>query len=332
MKYNVAMIGTGYMARKHCDALASLQEVCLHTICSTERSQHVAREFRERYGFCRNTTDTRSILADTVVDIVFICTPDSTHPRYVMAALEAGKHVFCEKPLARAEADFREIRKRLDSSGLVLQVGMNNRFREQRSIPKRMVAAGELGELRFLRGTYIYNVVRSIRTGEKTWWLEYPPDILPFLHGGGIHCLDLLRWIGGEVKSVFARAAAFELTEVYRGDTFSISFEFANGALGELLVANSAFRPNDFTLELWLSRGSIVGRKVFRRDGDGLVPKEDEIIVEQKVIDLALQYEDMVRAIETQRPPLNSFEEAYANFGVLKAIEQSIQGKRLITV
>ena len=332
MKYNVAVIGTGYMARKHCDALAGQEKVTLATICSTERSREQAEQLKARYGFLNWTTDYSSVLSDANVDIVFICSPDNNHTEQVCGALEAGKHVFCEKPLARTEEDFRKIENQLRKGAGVLQVGMNCRFREQYALPKQLVATGELGELRFLRGTYIVNVVDSVRRREKAWWMDHPDGVFPFLHGGGIHCLDLLRWIGGEVKSVFARATKFELGRELAADTFSVSLEFRNGAIGELLVAAGSFRPNDFSLEIWLSGGSILGTKVFRRQEPLSTLKPEEITVEQKVLDLALQFGDLTQAIEARSQPLNSFAEALQNFKVLAAIQQSINSEKSVKV
>jgi predicted dehydrogenase len=323
VKYGIAVVGTGYMARKHCDVLASQPDASLRVVCSTERSRGVAEKFKGQYGFAHSTTDYDAVLSDPEVDLLFICSPDSTHADYLVPALRAGKHVFCEKPLARTHEEFRRIREELEAGGRVLQVGMNCRFREQYSIPKRLVEAGEFGELRFLRGTYIYNAVSSVRKREKPWALQYPPGVYPFMHGGGIHCLDLLRWIGGGVRSVFARAVGFELAGDWGADTFLISLAFDGGAIGELLASATAFRPNDFSLELWLGGGSIIGTNIFRRGGDGLASEREEIVVRQEVIDLGLQYADFVRAIESGAQPLNSFAEAYGNFRVLKAVEQS---------
>ncbi len=329
--YSIAMIGTGYMARKHCSVLAVHSAARLHTLCSTEKSKPVAQEMAKEYGFRAITTDYDSVLSNPDIHIVFICSPDHTHVDYVIAALQAGKHVFCEKPLARTRLEFEKIQNSLNSQS-VLQVGMNCRFREQYLILKKMVLANELNELRFIRGTYIYNMVQSIHAGEKKWSLKFPPSSYPFLHGGGIHCLDLMRWIGGDIQSVFARGAGFELSAEYVVDTFSVSLSFMSGALGELLVSSSAFRPNDFSLELWFRQGSIVDRKIFKRVGDNVSLPAEEIIVEQKTIDLALQYEDMVRAIDAHESPLNSFDEAYANFNAANAIIQSIQDGREVYI
>jgi predicted dehydrogenase len=330
VQYKIAIIGSGYMARKHGDVLQSLPNVALHVICSTERSRENGQAHKEQYGFTYLTTDYQSVLSDSQVDVVFICSPDDTHPGYVVSALEAGKHVFCEKPLARTGEAFESIKQALNASGKILQVGMNCRFREQYSIPRARIASDEFGQLRYLRGTYIYNAVLAVHERQKPWSLSYPPGTFPFMHGGGIHCLDLLRWIGGSVNSVFARAKGFELAREWQADTFSISMEFATGAIGELLVAGAAFRPNEFSLEMWLERGSIVGTEIYRRAGDVLNPSSEKMLVEQKTIDLALQFQDMVRAIESAQQPLNSFTEAFRNFKLLTAIEQSVNESRAV--
>src|ERR1700724_1511095 len=116
MKYNVAMIGTGYMARKHCAALATDPNARLVAVCSTERSRATADEFKSFYGFLSATSDYTSILTDSEIDLVFICSPDNLHTQQVCAGLAHGKHVFCEKPLARAEDDFRQIAKALETT------------------------------------------------------------------------------------------------------------------------------------------------------------------------------------------------------------------------
>lgn len=330
MKYGIAVIGTGYMARKHCEALAVHPNARLVSICSSDRSRAIADEFKAQYGFETATDDYSVVLNDPNTDIVFICSPDNAHAEQVCAGLQAGKHVFCEKPLARTEDEFRMIAAALEKSDRVLQVGMNCRFRDQYALAGKMVDSGDLGALRFIRGTYVVNVVASVHKQEKSWWSDFPSGVFPFLHGGGIHCLDLLRWIGGEVDSVFARATGSELARELSADTFSISLRFASGAIGELLVAASAFRPNDFSLEMWLSEGSILGTRVFRRKGDAVATEPEEIKVEQKIIDIGLQFSDLVRAIETKTQPLNSFAEAEKNFKVLRAIEESIQSGNAI--
>jgi predicted dehydrogenase len=323
VSYRIAVIGTGYMARTHCDTLVRRRDVQLATICSTDRSRSVGEELEARYGFERSTTEYSSVLADPTLDVVFVCSPDGCHAEQVSGALAAGKHVFCEKPLARTESQFAELREHVHASGKTLQVGMNCRFRDQYRRAHELARSGELGALRFLRGTYLVNAVEPVRSEAKPWWRVYPSEIFPFLHGAGIHCLDLLRWIGGDVSAVFGRATGFELGEELGADTFSVSVQFTSGAVGELLVSAAASRPNDFGLELWLSRGSIIGTTVYRRAGGDELAAE-EIAVEKQTNDLELQFRNFTSAIESGGQPLNSFDEAHENFRVLEAVQRSI--------
>jgi myo-inositol 2-dehydrogenase / D-chiro-inositol 1-dehydrogenase len=321
MQYAIGLLGTGLMAARHSETLARHPRTRLRRVCSTERSRARGEEFRRRYGYEQATTNFEALVAPDV-DVVFICSPDATHGTYVERALAAGKHVFCEKPLARNTDEFESIGRRLDRDGLILQVGMNVRYRARYRAVKDVVASGGLGELRFLRGTYIQNLISTVRTGAKPWWLE--DESYSFLHGGGLHCLDLLRWVGGDVSSVFARGTGFEVPE-WGTDTFSVSLAFASGALGELLVSAAAFRPNEFDLEAWLSRGAVVGDACYRRSGDALEDRHQPLETEQEALDLVLQLEDLVRALDGDGAVPNSFSEAWENFRLIQAIERSAE-------
>ena len=320
------------MAKKHCDAMSDSSKIVLDTIVSTEKSTTDAEEFKRKFGFRKTSTDIDSVIQDHNIDIVIICTPDSTHANLVTKFLRGGKHVLCEKPLARTKDDFNIIKKELEKSRKVLQVGMNCRFREQYYKPKEIIAKGELGKLRFLKSTYVANAVESVKKHEKPWWLEYPSDIFPFLHGGGIHCIDLLRWNGGKVKKVFATSTSFELKKELKSDTFSILLEFENGVLADCSISASAFRPNLFEFDYWLTSGSIINNtKVFGKKNNQVF-LSDEIKIEQKIIDLGLQFENMLESIECNKSPLNSFEEAWENFIVISAIEKSLREGRVISI
>ncbi|MEW6283226.1 MAG: Gfo/Idh/MocA family oxidoreductase [Candidatus Eremiobacterota bacterium] len=332
MPLKVALIGTGYMARKHADMLAGHPQANLAVVCSTGRSASVAREFRDTYGFRHQTTDWEAIASDPSVDVVFVCSPDATHADCTAGLLEAGKHVLCEKPLATSEPDFDRLRRALARGGGVLQVGMNCRYREQYERPQRLVASSSLGRLRFVRGTYLYNSVEKVHKREKAWWFDHPKDTFFFLHGGGIHCIDLLQWIGGPVRSVHARATGFELGTDFKADTFSVSLEFESGIIGELLVSSSAFLPRDFTLEFWLSEGAIRGTTVYRREGD-LVSESVEVLpVLQPLPDLHLQFDELVNAVRHGEPIMNCLDEAYENYCIIRAVERSVRERRPIAV
>lgn len=320
----IAMIGTGAMAEKHSQTLSRHAGADLSVICSTERSAPKANRFQQDYGYQRTVTDFAKILDDDEVEAVYICSPDATHPSFTAQALAAGKHVFCEKPLARNQRGFEIVREALKKHDCRLQIGMNCRYREQYSLPKTLADSGELGGLRFLRGTYLLNKVAVAKSGQKAWWREHPSEVMFFLHANGIHIIDLMRWYGGRVTSVFARATGFELGQDFRADTFSASLEFANGAIGEVLISSSAFQPRDVGLQAWYELGSILGTRVYRRSGEDISEQSEELEVNQPILDLALQFNEFRAAIAERRDPMNNFHEAFANFRLLHAIERSL--------
>jgi len=323
-KYNIAVIGTGFMARKHCQNLVVLPSASLHTICSTKESEDKAYSFKDEFGFSNTSSDYEATISRKEIDIVYICTPDQFHKDFTILALKANKHVFCEKPLAFTKCDFEEINSFLNSSNGRLQVGMNCRYREQYSIPKEIVRQHTQGELRYIRGTYIYNAVHAVNQRAKPWSLEFPDGINPFLHGGIIHCIDLMQWIGGRIESVFARGTDFELSEQWGVDTFIVSLKFSSGVIGELTSSGSAFKPNDFDLELWFSKGAVVANRSYVRKNDS-VHEGEKFLVKQEKLDLQLQYEEFIRSIEEECNPMNSYVQALANFKALDAIQNSIQ-------
>lgn len=323
-KYNIAVIGTGFMARKHCQNMAALSTASLHTICSTKASEKKAFSFKDEFGFTNISSDYEATISNREIDMVYICTPDQFHKDFTILALKANKHVFCEKPLAYTQSDFEEINSCLKNSSGRLQVGMNCRYREQYSLPQEIVRQHLQGDLRYVRGTYIYNAVQAVNERAKPWSLELPEGINPFLHGGIIHCIDLMQWIGGPIESVFARGTDFELSEQWGVDTFIVSLKFSSGIVGELTASGSAFKPNDFNLELWSSKGAVVANRSYIRKNDS-VHEGEKIVVKQEKLDLQLQYEDFIRSIKEESSPMNSYVQALANFKALDAIKTSIQ-------
>lgn len=309
------------MARRHAAVLAARPEVELSCLVSTERSREAAQALANEHSIPKVTTNLDEVLDH--VDLVYVCTADDSHVELVTTALRAEKAVFCEKPLARSADGFSEIGAALEAAqGVALQVGMNCRFRRFAEV-QRLVAGGSLGALRLLRGTYLQNLVASVKTGAKPWMRRPPAGVDQFLHGGAIHCLDLMRWIGGDVASVFARTRSDDLSPDWPCDTVSVSLEFLSGALGEFVGSATAFGPRSFELQAWLSEGSIVDDEVHCRRGDGSDMPPERLAPAPERLDLDLQLDDLLASIHDGTEPLNSFGEALANYGLIAAIAAS---------
>ena len=129
-----------------------------------------------------------TLLADPRIDAVFICTPNFENKRLTLAALRAGKHVFCEKPPAFTAADVEEIRAVEATSGRVLMYGFNHRHHESVQRMKQLVDSGEMGKILWMRGRYGKEVNEAFFTG---WRAKQELSGGGILIDQGIHMLDI---------------------------------------------------------------------------------------------------------------------------------------------
>jgi predicted dehydrogenase len=161
-KLKTAMFGTGFMGKVHTEAVRRLGNVEVAAVAAS--SQSTADKFAEALLIPKATGDWRAVLADPEIDAVHICTPNSMHHAMAKAALEAGKHVLCEKPLAMNAAEARELVALASAKNLAHCVNHNLRCYPQVQQMRAMIAAGELGDVLVVNGTYFQD------------WLLYDTD------------------------------------------------------------------------------------------------------------------------------------------------------------
>jgi predicted dehydrogenase len=230
-------------------------------VCDREIER--AQEFARIAGLGLVTTDARELIESPDVNTVYVCTPTAEHKALVLAAADADKHVFCEKPLARTPAEAREMRDAVVSAGvrhqvgLVLrhQVGLVLRHSPIFTVLKEMTLDERLGRLMavFFRDDQYF----PIQGHYASTWRK---DIA--VTGGGtliehsIHDLDVIEWLAGPVESLRAETRNFAGHEGVE-DLASVSFRFVNGATGHLLSVwhNVLDRPSTRYLELFYEHG-----------------------------------------------------------------------------
>ncbi len=192
-KIKVGIIGCGGIANaKHLPALSHQKNrVDIVAFCDLIRER--AEKAAEEYGTpdADVYTDYRELLKDESIDVVHVLTPNVSHCELTVAALEAGKHVMCEKPMAATPADAKKMLDARNKSGKLLTIGYQNRYRQDSQVLKNMCEAGELGEIYYARAQAIR------RRGVPTWGV-FPNKAL---QGGGplidigTHSLDLTLWM-----------------------------------------------------------------------------------------------------------------------------------------
>ena len=147
-KLNIGVISCSVMAQLHMKAVIDHPNAELYMICDINEA--LLNETAAKYNISRKTTDYRQMLADPAVDAVIIVTPDQTHREISVAALEAGKHVLCEKPMALTLDDCKAMIDAAAKAKTKMMVGQICRYTPGFVAAKNLIERGEIGELFFV--------------------------------------------------------------------------------------------------------------------------------------------------------------------------------------
>lgn len=246
----VAVIGLGHNGRAFCRAYAEHPAARMLAVCDSdpERLRGVAYEY-DAAGY----TD-YSFLDRPDVHAVSVHTPDYLHAEPFLRALEAGKHVFVEKPFANSPDDVARMLAAAQACDRVTMVGQVLRFNPAFRAVKKWVEEGVLGELFYLEADYIHDL-RCQRDMEP-WKLG---EEIPIV-GGGCHPLDLLRWLAGDIKEVFAYSSRIAFSEMTHPATFVSTYRFVSGAVGKVTALYGCVNPMPelHNLGVFGTKGTVV--------------------------------------------------------------------------
>jgi len=152
MRHKVGVVGTGFMGRAHLEALRRLGSVEIRVVAGT--SLEKARQLADAFAVDRATADYREIVNDPAIEAVHVCTPNALHFPIAEAALRAGKHVLCEKPLATSSSETRKLVSLAKENKLCNCTCHNLRYYPMVQQMRRMREDGDLGEILVVQGTY----------------------------------------------------------------------------------------------------------------------------------------------------------------------------------
>jgi predicted dehydrogenase len=226
------VLGTGAIAQVvHLPILTRMRGVEVVGLCDADAAK--ARTLAGRFAIPRVYDSADEIWGDPAVAGVILCTPNDLHEDQVVAGLTAGKYVFCEKPLALTAAGAERVLAASGSSGRVM-VGMNQRFRPDAAALARSVAAGELGEIQYLRAGWLN---RPTERTLRSWRLRRSGAGGGALMDLGIQMLDLSLWLLGypEPARLVAHLHAMPGSEVE--DSAVLLLQTADGRIVNLEVA-----------------------------------------------------------------------------------------------
>lgn len=267
----VGLIGTGYMGKCHALAWTSVRAVFgtgpkVRLAHLVEVDRDLAARRGQELGFDRAGSDWRALMQDPEVDVVSITTPNHLHADMAVAALEAGKHVWCEKPMATTLEDARRMLAAAKASGKVAALGYNYIQSPMIRQMDELLKAGTIGTVNHVRFEMDEDFMADA-TAAFGWKSEKASG-----HGAlddfGVHPLSLILTLFGPIRRVFAhQAKPYPIRSTGDGrsravetfDIASILFEMDSGASGVMALNRSAWgRKGRIAMEVFGDRGSML--------------------------------------------------------------------------
>jgi myo-inositol 2-dehydrogenase / D-chiro-inositol 1-dehydrogenase len=256
-KINLGIIGAGRIGKVHAETVAfRVAEARAHSI--TDLNREAAERVASRCGIPHVAGSVDEILANREIKAVLICSSTDTHAELIARAARAGKHIFCEKPIAHSLAKIDAALAAVREAGVKLQIGFNRRFDSNFARVRAAVAAGEIGTPRLL-----HIISRD----------PAPPPISYVKVSGGIfldmtiHDFDMARFlIGDDVEEVYTSAGVMvdpAIGDAGDLDTALIVLKFRNGVIGTIDNCRQAAYGYDQRVEILGSKGKIATENNF---------------------------------------------------------------------
>ena len=224
-KVRFGIVGSGFVARTHAEALRTIDDAEAVMISGGRNAGETAREYD-----LRHERDVERLLTASEVDAVVICSPHAYHAEQAITALNAGKHVLVEKPMACSEDECLRMIAAAKTARRALMVAHFQRFRAPNAAVRAAIAAGRIGRVRTVQQRLLE------APNEKPWQLD--PASKGFFLGYGVHGIDLLRWwLDSEVATIYAKCSRFRDNPTEDGTQAVL--HFTSGATGSILATDS---------------------------------------------------------------------------------------------
>ncbi|MCS6778026.1 MAG: Gfo/Idh/MocA family oxidoreductase [Chloroherpetonaceae bacterium] len=345
-KVRIGVIGTGGIANAaHLPGYAQIPDLCeIVALCDIDPK--ALEKTLQKYPVQHTFTDHRKMLEMDELDAVSICTPNDAHYQCTIDALNAGKHVLCEKPIALNARQAREMVETANRQGRILQVGYNSRFAPTNQALKRFIDHGELGEIYYARA-------QSLRIrGIPSWGVFIDRE----RQGGGplidigVHILDLTLWFMGHPEPVLASGVTYQKFGT-RGDVVgfmgqwdhtrftvedfaSALIRFENGAtivLEASFVANIREEVHNTTL-LGTQGGATTTPFSITQERHGSVFTYEPRVPNPNINTHYAEMKAFVECVRSGTPPLVTGEQGLMVARIMDAIYQSAELGREVPV
>ncbi len=344
-KLRLGVIGAGAFSDRHLDGIEHADNAVAVAICDIDIEK--AKSQAEKYHVESVYSDYHELLAREDIDAVTLPLPDQVHAEVAIAALRAGKHVLCEKPMALDLDECKEMIRVAKETGKQLMVGQIGRYTPAFMEAKRLLESGAIGDLFFIESEYAhdYSGIGGTPLGpDKPYWRITPER--ESIIGGGCHAVDLIRMIAGNPTEVFAYANNKCLTEWPIHDCSVAIMKFDNGVIGKVFNSHGCKRGYTMRSVLYGTKGTIIFdnqtthislfKERFSEDQafDGMTQKHLEIKVPVELNNHNFKGEvyDFCRCILAGEPVVTTGVEGASTASVCLSIVKSFKTGEKVTV
>src|SRR5882724_8974608 len=268
-RLRIGLIGSGFMGKAHAFGYSTAARVFdlpfeLELACLADITEETAAKVTASLGFARSTADWRSLVADPEIDVVNITAPNALHKEMALAAIAAGKHAYCEKPLAPRASDAREMADAAEAAGVATQVGFNYLCNPMLAVARDLIRSSEIGEIRSYRGIHAEDYMAD---AQSLFTFRHDPLGGGALSDLGSHALataefllgSLERVLGDRISAITTRPDGTGGQRAVEVDDIGRAFvRFANGASGSIeasWIATGRKMQHDF--EVYGTKGAL---------------------------------------------------------------------------
>jgi predicted dehydrogenase len=268
------MLGYAFMGKAHSNALKTLPYMMYPPVAIPKlvaisgRDEDAVAEAAQRFGYQKYYTDWRAMVEDEQVQVLDNGGPNNMHAEPAMLAAQLGKHILCEKPLARNAEESKQMLDAVQKTDIKHMVAFNYRFVPAVRLIRNLIDEGALGQIYHFRAVYLQEWIMPHYGTPKIWRLDKDVAGSGAIGDLGAHIIDLAHYLVGDFKSLAANTKTFIETRELDGeegeglvdvdDAFVAAVEFENGALGTLESTRFAGgRKNYNCFEINAEKGSV---------------------------------------------------------------------------
>jgi len=329
----VGIIGTG-IGRLHAASYKKCKDVEIKAICDIDLD--AGNSAAADFGVTDVYADYRDMLKDDEICAVTIATPNYLHAPMAIAAFEAGKHVFCEKPIATNAADAKAMVEAGRKSGKIFQMGFNNRFRGDTQLLKKCIENGDLGEIYYAKTGWLRR--KGMPGGTRSWFITKSMSGGGPLIDLGVHMLDLTLWLMGNPKPTYVLGSSYAKFGPQAPWPEGVTYDVEDLAAGMVKLDNGATIMLDVSWHSHVQTEKIYSQLVGTKGGAELEPLRIYTDVNGNNADLNLQHPNVsghemeifhfVECVRDNKTPLAIGEHGLHIQQILDAIyESTLTGK-----